>query len=274
MRKSIYIISLLMAWMGEAQNFEQLISNGADVVTTVNGDKMVALLTQATLENSIEPKRMIQPLAKTQDVGFEKSTRELERVSTDKSFNKYYNHTTALGYVSLSINSQAMFAAYPKAAIATDAPMLPSYKEELELLSALTSIALNEEGLAELLTGDALLILNDIVEKEIEYTSYQYDEEHEREEVKGIIKEAIPEFTIMIGSEKEAFLNKSIRLGEKYETIADYPEAYKIELSSQAFPFDLYITTKNNILFLTSSKTILQAIGNDTFIAESDMHMK
>lgn len=192
----------------------------------------------------------------------------------NKKFFNYFDENNMMAYMGMSMNMQAMFEEYPALVTSMYGGMLPDYKDEMKLGGELMSILLDEEAIGELITGDMLFILNDISEKDVEYTSYDYDEDYNKIETIKTKKELRPDFTIMIGSEKGNFLNRSAMLGVKKNLIEKKSGYYKVKVPKNEFPIDLFMAIKDDILFLTSSEKNISNIVRGNFSRNVGKHEK
>ncbi|TDQ28395.1 hypothetical protein [Tenacibaculum caenipelagi] len=196
-----------------------------------------------------------------------------------KSFKKIYNkrmsrnlvnsfdHDKALAFWSVSLNTEETLKQYPELVHRMYGGILPKFKEEMEIVGDLFSLIIDEEAIGRLITGDALLVLNDFSKEEVEYTTYEYDKDYKRKEVTKTKEEFIPDFTLMIGSEEEDLLNKFFKLGEKHQAVEIENNVVKFKTKKSDIPFDLYSVVKNDVLYLTTSKTNALSIvrGNNNF---------
>lgn len=202
-------------------------------------------------------------------------------VSSDmkKSFKKIYNkrmsrnlvnsfdHDKALAFWSISIDTEETLKEYPELLHKMYGGILPKFQEEMEIVGDLFSLVIDEEAVGKLVTGDALLVLNDFSKQEVEYTTYEYDKDYKRKEVTKTKEEIVPDFTLMIGSEEEELLSKFFRLGEKHKALKIENNVVEFKTKKSDIPFNLYSVIKNNVLYLTTSKTNALSIarGNNSF---------
>ncbi len=190
----------------------------------------------------------------------------------DKAFLKYFNQDDVLAYVSSSIDAQAALEEFPYlyASIATG--MMPNFSEEVSVGADFLSILLDEEALAELATGDVLFMLNDLSEKEIEYTTYEYDDDWNSTEVTKTKNEFVPDFTLMFGSTNSDFTNKVLRLGAKHKVI-DLKNKYA-EVTVPNMPFKIFLLQKDGIFFVSTSEKDMANIVANKFVANAGKHKK
>ncbi|HBK71559.1 MAG TPA: hypothetical protein DDZ39_07895 [Flavobacteriaceae bacterium] len=207
------------------------------------------------------------------DDKWKKAFQRIYSSKLDRSFFKYFNEDDALAYMSIAMDTEAVLDEYPKLMPEMYGGMLPQYREETSVALDLFSVIVDEEAVGELVTGDMLFILNDIIEKDITYTTYEYDDDYNETEVTKTKKEASPDFTIIVGSENEKLLFKLIRLGVKHEAFETKKNYYKLNLPSKT-PFDLFAVIKDEKIFLTTSEKRLTDIVSNRFVAKSGLHKK
>ncbi|MEE4000225.1 hypothetical protein V1T75_07735 [Tenacibaculum sp. FZY0031] len=220
----------------------------------------------------------------TANLFFEKSDARIlldMSVSPDmkKSFKKIYNkrmsrdlvnsfdHDKALAFWSISINTEETLKQYPELVHKMYGGILPKFKEEMDIVGDLFSLIIDEEAVGRLVTGDALLVLNDFSKEEVEYTTYEYDKDYKRKEVTKTKEEFVPDFTLMIGSKEEDLLNKFFKLGEKHKAVEIENNVVKFKTKKSDIPFNLYSVVKNDVLYLTTSEAnaLRIARGNNNF---------
>ncbi|WP_440120124.1 hypothetical protein [Tenacibaculum sp. Ill] len=203
-----------------------------------------------------------------------------------KSFKKIYNkrmsrdlvnsfdHDKALAFWSISIDTEETLKQYPELLNKMYGGILPKFQEEMEIVGDLFSLVIDEEAIGRLITGDALLVLNDFSKKEVEYTTYKYDEDYKRKEVTKTKEEFVPDFTLMIGSKEEDLLNKFFKLGEKHKAVEIENNVVKFKTKKSDIPFNLYSVVKNDVLYLTTSETNALSIGRGSNNFNTKKHSK
>jgi hypothetical protein len=192
------------------------------------------------------------------------STDKIYNSKLNKNFCKYLPENS-LAYSSFSMNTEELLK--ETATITKDYFETASnfeYSEEVSVYIDFLQIMLDEEAIAELVTGDVLMLLNDLSSKTVEYKSWEYDENtFEETQVTKTKQELLPDFTFMMGSQNEEILTKLFKLSIKHEFLSG-KEGYFV--SSEKFqnelPFDMYLCFKDGILFMTNSKVQLQNIIN------------
>lgn len=207
------------------------------------------------------------------DDHWKKAIKKMYRSKINQSFFKYFNENEIIGYTSIAMNTEAVLNEYPNLMSEIYGGMLPDFKEETEVSAELFSILIDEGAIGDLLTGNMLFILNDLGEKEVTYTTYEYDDDYNETKVEKTKKEMSPEFTFMIGSENEKLLFKLLKLGVKYDAVEKNSNFYKMNLPNKT-PFDLYAVIKDEIVFITSSEKQLANIISSNPVSALGDHKK
>jgi len=205
---------------------------------------------------------------------WKKIFKKIYKSKMNSNFFNYFNENKALAYMSFSMDMEAVFEEYPTMMANMYGGMLPESREEIQVGSELVSILLDEEAIGELLTGDMLFVLNDFGEKEVTYTSYDYDEDYKRKEVIKTKKDILPDFTLMIGSKKGKFLTKAALLGVKHKLAENKAGYFRVLAPKSEMPFELYTAVKNNILFFTTSEDNISKIVKGNYVNNVGEHQK
>ena len=205
---------------------------------------------------------------------WQKMFKKIYNSKIDKNFFNYFDQNDVLAYASFTVDMQSLLEEYPAMAGSIYGGMAPETKQETAVAVEFLSLLIDEQAISELITGDMLFILNDISEKEVEYTSYEYDSDYNRKDTIKTKKEVLPEFTIMIGSKKEKLLNKLARLGVKHK-VFEYQNAnyYKLE-TNYTKPFNLFTGVKDDIVFITTTEERMQSIISNTANSNLGKHRK
>jgi len=204
---------------------------------------------------------------------WKKAIKKMYKSKIDNSFFNYFNENEIIGYTSIAMNTEAVLDEYPDLVSEMYSGMLPDFKEEMDVSAELFSLILDEKAVGDLITGNMLFVLNDIGEKEVTYTTYEYDDDYNETKVEKTKKEISPEFTFMIGSENEKLLFKLVKLGVKHKAFEQNNNYYKLNLPNKT-PFDLYAVIKDEIVFITSSEKQLANIISPNPISSLGDHKK
>jgi len=188
-------------------------------------------------------------------------------------FLNYFNQDKVLAYTSMSFNMEGMLEEYPAIVSNIYGEMMPKYREETDVVTEVISVLLDEEAIGNVITGNMLFVLNDIVEREVTYTTYEYDDDYNRTEVANTKTEPIPDFTIMIGSKNKKLLNKLIRLGAKHGLVSSKGNYYMLKEKTD-IPVDIFFAIKDDIAFFTSSEKQMMDILSNKATSNSGKHKK
>jgi hypothetical protein len=196
-----------------------------------------------------------------------------------KSYLKYIDNEKVLGVSSASLNSVKLWEAFPS--IYAEALMLYGYSypnekevEGVRVLVDFVSIMLDEEALGKLVTGNAVLVLKDMVPTEVEYYTYEYNEDYtESKRVKKTKTEVFPDFLLMFGSENKAFMTKLLDLACKNEMMHQNGNYYYTDAKDRDFPFQLYFTLTDEMAFVSTNLNEIQNLSEGKTVGDLDKKM-
>ncbi|UII32544.1 DUF4836 family protein [Fulvivirga ulvae] len=202
-----------------------------------------------------------------------------ERMGDQKinsKFFKYLNEDKFLGYISYNVNSRNTLEEYPKLLASTYGPLLEGkMQDEIAIGADLFSLLLDEEAVAKLIKGDAILAFTGINEKEVTYTDYEYDEDYNYTAVEKTKKEKLPDFVFMASTKEMDLTDKLINYLVKKEMAVAENGYYKVIHKQRDLPLELYFAIKNDIFFLSTSAQDMGDIVNDRYTAKlSGKHKK
>ncbi len=207
---------------------------------------------------------------------FGKEAMEMYDSKLDKRFFKYFDGNNALAYLTTSTNMEALWNSYPNMIKNGYAQAMPNFKEEIELGADLIEILLDEKAIGELITGDMMFVLHDLRQKEVPYTTYEYDENFESKVVTKMKKELSPDFSCMLGCENKEFLERLMRIGVKHKVVDKEANYYKIN-TPKSVPMDVYAVIVDGMLIISSSPEMVagefksKGSKHNKFIAGSNM---
>ncbi|WP_316803803.1 hypothetical protein [Pedobacter nototheniae] len=184
----------------------------------------------------------------------------------NKNFLKYVNSEKAIGFLGYSIDTKAYLEEFPKLMKQTYGSILGGkMDEEIELGTDLFSLLLDEEAVSKVVKGDALFVINGLNTKDVNYTSYDYDDDYNRTEVQKTKKETLPDFLFMFSSEDTKLFQKLIKYGINKNYVVPEQGIYKLKEGKS--PMDIYFMIKDGIVFFGNSLTEMQSIYNNQFNA-------
>ena len=177
-----------------------------------------------------------------------------------------------MGYMSYAMSTKAALEEYPKILKNLYASM-PMYGDEADLAIDFVALLLDEEAIAKVFTGDMLFLLSGISQKEVTYTSYEYNDDYEYETVEKTKMETVPDFLLMASTDDSKFLNKLIDYAMKKQVVVYERGYYALKIPES--PLAVYFTIKNGIVFMGTSEMEMYKIVAGTFDAKlSSKHKK
>ena len=199
--------------------------------------------------------------------------------SIPKSYLKYINTEKVMSISSASVNATKFWEAFPS--IFADGMMLgsrhhPNEKEQAGIRTFVdfVSILVDEEALSKLMTGSAVFVLKDLVPTEVEYFSYEYNEDYsESKRVKKTKTEVYPDILLMFGSENKEFMTKLLELACKNEVLYRKGNYYYSDGSSRDFPFALYFTITKDMAFISTNANEIQNLAEGKSTGNLDKKM-
>ncbi|MFA4871226.1 MAG: hypothetical protein WC623_23705 [Pedobacter sp.] len=189
----------------------------------------------------------------------------------NKRFLKYVNEDHMIGYLGYALDTKTYLEEYPKLMSKIYGSI---FAEEIGMAADLFTLLLDEAAIGKVVKGDALFIFNGLSQNEVSYKSYEYNEDNfESKEVMKTKKETLPDFLLMISSEDTRLIDKLIAYGVKKELVKKGAGYY--ELSIPKSPLALYFTIKDNIMFFGTSKSEMDNIAANRYVAHvSAKHRK
>jgi hypothetical protein len=191
-----------------------------------------------------------------------KSYQEMFDSKIDKNLMNYVGNNV-LGYYSIAMNTQAIMNYEYKILKSTLNSVYQTYSKEAigneaDVLIDGIALLLDEKAISDLIPGNALVVLHDLKKVKREYVSIEYNENYEQLEVKGTKEEIQPDFTFLLNTKNESFVNKLLHLPlnkGKY-TATDYQLTngyYTIHFEKDNLIENLYIGQKNGVIMITTS---------------------
>ena len=196
-----------------------------------------------------------------------KYTKAMYDGKMNSKFFKFFNEDKMLGYFALNISTKGVLEAYPE--------MMGKMFEnsgDNELASfvpismRILSLLIDEEGAAQILRGDMLFVLNEMKEREVTYTTYEYDENYQREEVIKTKKETLPGFLMMVTSSEGDLFQKLMNIAVKEsngEVILNSNGIY--QLTTNELPYTLNIMYKDDTILIGTSSEDMVAIKHGKY---------
>jgi hypothetical protein len=202
-----------------------------------------------------------------------KSYQEICDSKIDKNLMNYIGNNV-LGYYSISMDTQAVMNYEYKILKNTLNSVYQSYTKEAsgneaDVLIDAVALFLDEKAIADLITGNAIFVLHDLKKVQRDFVNIDYDENYQQIETKGIKDEIQPDFTFLMNTRNESFVNKLLQLplNKSKFTATDYQLTngyYTIHFEKDNLFENLYLGLKNGVVMLTTSKVNIENLIQQT----------
>lgn len=183
-----------------------------------------------------------------------------------------------IGYFSMSINTEAMANYYytlMKKYLSSTSYM-SEYSSLIDIYIDFLQIAIDEKGLAELMPGNFLFVMHDLKTKAVTYTDYNYDSEYNSTPIKKTKNELSPDFTFIMETKKDGFMQKLANLPLKYAKKEKYNYTdkggyYELVLDSSQIIGSMYFIVKDGKAIVTTSKEVVDlTLAGKGFATEAE----
>lgn len=202
-----------------------------------------------------------------------KSYQEICDSKIDKNLLNYVGDNV-LGYYSFAMDTQAMMNYEYKILKNTLNSVYQSYSKEAsgneaDILIDAVALFLDEKAIADLIPGNAVFVLHDLKKVKRDYIDITYNDNYEQIETKAVKDELQPDFTFMMNTRNESFINKLLQLplNKSKFTATDYQLTngyYTIHFEKDNIFENLYLGLKNGVVMLTTSKVNIENLIQQT----------
>ncbi len=208
-------------------------------------------------------------------VGLDKDLQQLfakmYKSKVNRKFAKYIPESH-LGYLALTINTEAYLKSLPTLFDRWYAPMVFKYEDLVSLAGTAIDIAFDEKALAKVMRGDHVLFINDLKKVQTSYIDYEYDEDYNYKQVTKTKEEEIPNFLWMFTAEDQRIYKKLLAFAVKEQVATEVEGLYRLAEKEKSTPF--YILFKDDIVFVGNDQAQLQQIQENRFKASRDASVK
>ncbi len=185
-------------------------------------------------------------------------------------FARYVNSDRIIGFAGYSLDTKAYLEEMPKILQQTYGhyfkAMGKNYQEEMSLGADFFSLLLDEEAVARVVKGDALLLFNGVSTREVSYTTYDYNSDtYERKEVEKTKTETLPDFLFMMSSDDVRLIRKLLSYGIDKGQITLRNDIYTASSKLMKTPMPVHLMIRNGIIFIGTSLRDLQDIRDDRY---------
>lgn len=191
-----------------------------------------------------------------------KSFADMLSSKMDKNLLNYVGNNN-LAHYSISMNTEAVMNYEYMILKSTLNTIYSSYSKdakanEADVIIDAIALLLDEKAIADLLPGNAIFVLHDLKKVQRDYISYDYDDNYEQIETTSTKEEIQPDFTFIMNTRNESFINKLLKLpldkskiiGTDYQLTNGY---YSLHFEKDNLLEDLYFGLKNGVFMITTS---------------------
>lgn len=204
-------------------------------------------------------------LNSTQHVGahYLKQIKEVNKKKFNKSMYKYIDGENLMGIVGFASNMKPAYEIYKDMYI----NILTNMDFGEDWIGTAADIGFtffDEEELFDLIQGDFVFAVTDIKEFEVEYTSYDYDDDYNRIESIKTKKETLPEFVSVATIGNEELRNKIIKLMMQTDVIRKKGNYYELQEPKSRYskraakPLNIFYMIKDDLLIVTNDESLLK----------------
>lgn len=199
--------------------------------------------------------------------------RAMNKKKFNKSMYKYIDGENLLGIAGFAMKPEPAYEMYKDMYI----NILGSIREEEEWLGTLADIGFtffDEAELFDLIQGDFVFAVTDIKEFDMEYTSYDYDEDYNRIEKIETKKETLPEFVSIATVGNKELRDKVIKIMKQTDVIIEKGHYYELQEPKSRYsdraakPLNVFYMLKDDLLIVTNDEKLLKS-NNGNGLAKS-----
>jgi len=195
----------------------------------------------------------------------------LYKNKVNKKFTKYIPENR-LAYASVNISTEGYLQQLPTLISRWYAPMAGEHAELLTIAATALEIGLDEKSIGKVMKGDHVFFLNDLHKVSKEFTTYEYDDDYNYEEITQTKEEYQPNFLWMFTSEDQRLFKKILEFAVKKQKVTLADGIYTINETNNME--SMYILFKEDIVFLTSNLDQITAIQANKFKGSSNTKVK
>ncbi len=190
---------------------------------------------------------------------------EVYRKISDAPFNKKflkYIPKDNLGYFSMNYNLKNLIDII-KSSDNEMLSQLPVYESmAVEGLKGM-GLDMTADDIYNLLKGDALFVVTGLKEFEKEVTTYEFDDDFNKKEVKKMKKEQLPEFVFMMSHGSKENLLKVIDLGKQSSMISEEKKYFQVNVPDM--PMDVFIKVEKDMVLISNKKDVVTKKAKKVF---------
>ena len=172
----------------------------------------------------------------------------------NKNFAKYIKNENLLGYFSMAYNIDNTIGTLKEVFSPMEKEIVDAEKGLDGMLQSF-GMGMNSSDIYKLLRGDFVLAMTGVREFEKEVTTYEYDDDFNRTEVKSMKKETMPEFVMLFSSESQENVQKLFDMGKNMSMLAKGEKFYTAAIPGS--PMDVNMTMQNGMLIVSNDPDLM-----------------
>jgi len=201
----------------------------------------------------------------TQHVGahYLKEIKQIHKKKFNKSIYKYIDGKNLIGIAGFAGNIKPAYNIYKDMYINILTNM-DFGKDWIGTAADIGFTFFDEDQLFDLIQGEFVFAVTDIKEFEVEYTSYDYDDDYNRVETIKTKKETLPEFVSIATIGNKELRTKIIKLMEQTEVLVKKGHYYEFQEPKSKYsdraakPLNIFCMIKGNLLIVTNDEPLLK----------------
>jgi hypothetical protein len=202
--------------------------------------------------------------------------RDVHNSKQNPNFTKYIN-TDNIGFMSISANTEALQKYYYglMRSYLNKMPGVNEYDDLTNALVDLLEITIDEKAISDLVPGNMLFVMHNLTPKEVTYKTYEYDDNFNQKEVEKTKTELTPDFTFVMETRNEKYVQKLVNLPVKYAKKGGYQyqkngDYYELTLDKKNAPLGkLYFLVQNGSLVISTVKQSMD-VTTGAIVARTD----
>jgi hypothetical protein len=192
-----------------------------------------------------------------------KQMKVMNKKKFNKSMFKYIGGDHLLGIAGFSVKPEPAYEMYRDMYVS----ILGNISEDESWIGTAADIGFtffDEEELFDLVQGDFVFAVTDIKEFEVEYTSYDYDDDYNRVEKIKTKKETLPEFVSLATIGNKELRDKIIKLMTQTDVIVKKDHYFELQEPKSRYsdraakPLNVFYMIKDDLLVITNNEELLK----------------
>ncbi len=199
---------------------------------------------------------------------------DIYRQISDAPFNKKflkYMPKNNLGFMSFNFNLDKLVNIIKS----SENPMLAQYpvyeSMALEGLKGM-GVDMTSDEVYKLWNGDVAMVVTGMKEFEKEVTTYEFDDDFNKKEVKELRKEKLPEFVMMMSHKNKGGILKLIDLAKQSSMITPVKGYFKVAVPDM--PMDVFMKVEKDMILVSNNLNVVTKKAKKVFKKKNLMKVK